>query len=208
FPHGRHLPPERVLAERLGVARMTLREAIAALRQSGMVQTTRGRAGGTVVIYRGPDIPSAEQGPAQPSVRRGADLLDALQFRRVVEPGVAFLAASRSLSADQRAWLVQAEADVRGASTPGSHRVADARLHLAIATLCGSPMLIEAVTRAQAAVHELLSAIPVLPRNIDHSNADHARIVAAILAGQADVARLTMEAHCDATSALLRGLLG
>ena len=69
-------------------------------------------------------------------------------------------------------------------------------------------MLIEAVTRAQSALQELLAAIPVLPANINHSNAQHKAIVAAVLAGDTDSARAVMEEHCDATSALLRGLLG
>src|SRR5690348_7814144 len=51
FPLGAALPPERELAERMGVSRATLREAIAGLRAADMVQTTRGRGGGTVVSY-------------------------------------------------------------------------------------------------------------------------------------------------------------
>ena len=89
-----------------------------------------------------------------------------------------------------------------------AHRLADSRFHLAIATLAGSPMLIEAVTRAQAALAELLAAIPVLRRNIDHSNAQHDAVVRAILAGDPEEARRAMEEHCDATAALLRGLIG
>ena len=89
-----------------------------------------------------------------------------------------------------------------------SHRIADSRLHLAIATLTGSPMVVEAVTRAQAALGELLGQIPVLRINIEHSHEQHEAVVAAILAGDPDTARTTMEEHCDATSALLRGLIG
>lgn len=205
FAHGEQLPPERELAERLGVSRVTLREAIAALRESGLVTTTRGRGGGTTVVYQGPDLPQDSSGVPG---RRGADLADALDFRRVVEPGAAALAARRSLSGDQRAWLTQALQAVSTAPDAKAHRVADSRLHLAIATLCGSPMLIESVTRAQSALHELLTAIPVLPTNIAHSTEQHEAIVAAILAGDPEAARTTMEEHCDATSALLRGLLG
>ncbi len=204
FANGEQLPPERELAERLGVSRVTLREAIAALRDSGLVTTTRGRGGGTVVVYQGPELPV--QAPA--SSRRGADLSDALDFRRVVEPGAAALAARRPLSADQRAWLTEALAEVGAARDPRAHRIADSRLHLAIATLSGSPMLIEAVTRAQAALHEMLVAIPVLPRNIAHSTEQHEAVVGAILAGDPETARIQMEEHCDATSALLRGLIG
>jgi len=204
FAYGEQLPPERELAERVGVSRMTLREAIAALRDSGLVTTRRGRGGGTVVVYQGP----AQVSRAWEGVRHGAALSDALDFRRVVEPGAAYLAAGRSLSADQRAWLSTSAQEVCSAPDIAAHRVADSRLHLAIATLSGSPMLIEAVTRAQAALRELLSAIPVLQRNIRHSNAQHEAIVAAVLAGDRDGARTYMEEHCDATSALLRGLLG
>jgi len=69
-------------------------------------------------------------------------------------------------------------------------------------------MVIEAVTRAQAALGDLLAAIPVLRTNIEHSHDQHDALVAAILDGDADAARTTMEEHCDATSALLRGLIG
>jgi GntR family transcriptional repressor for pyruvate dehydrogenase complex len=203
FTDGEQLPPERELAERLGVSRNTLREAIAALRDSGLVTTRRGRGGGTVVTYAG-----FEPGTGTAPVRTGAVLADALDFRRVVEPGAAALAATKALAADQRAWLRESARAAREAPDNAAHRLADSRFHLAIATLSGSPMLIESVTRAQSALHELLTAIPVLPPNIAHSNDQHDAIVAAILGGDAEAARAAMEEHCDATAALLRGLLG
>jgi GntR family transcriptional repressor for pyruvate dehydrogenase complex len=135
-------------------------------------------------------------------------MLDALTFRRVVEPGAAGLAAAQPLAADQRAWLTESLREVEEAPDAAAHRVADSRLHLAIATLSGSPMLVDAVTRAQAALHDMLMAIPVLRRNIEHSDAQHAQIVEAILGGDPERARVVMEEHCDATSALLRGLIG
>ncbi|MEO7069513.1 MAG: FCD domain-containing protein [Nostocoides sp.] len=197
------LPPERELAERLAVSRNTLREAIAALRDSGLVATRRGRGGGTVVTYAG-----QEPGTAGPPVRTGVALLDALDYRHVVEPGAAALAATRPLAADQRGWLLESARDARNAPDNAAHRLADSRFHLAVATLSGSPMLIEAVTRAQAALGEMLGAIPVLRRNIEHSNQQHDAVVAAILGGDATRARIAMEEHCDATAALLRGLIG
>ncbi|WP_406830041.1 GntR family transcriptional regulator [Pedococcus sp. KACC 23699] len=203
FTEGEQLPPERELAERLGVSRSTLREAIAALRDSGLVTTRRGRGGGTVVTYVG-----LEPGTGRHDVRTGAVLTDALDFRRVVEPGATALAATRTLAPDQRAWLLESAEVARQAPDNAAHRLADSRLHLAIATLSASPMLIEAVTRAQWALHELLCAIPVLPTNIAHSNDQHDAVVSAILGGDADRARSAMEEHCDATAALLRGLLG
>jgi GntR family transcriptional repressor for pyruvate dehydrogenase complex len=203
FMDGDQLPPERELAEQLGVSRNTLRDAIAALRDGGLVTTRRGRGGGTVITYHPP-----EPGQSDPPPRQGAALRDALDFRRVVEPGAAGLAATRKLSGDQRAWLVASAREVAEAPGAAAHRLADSRLHLAIATLSGSPMLIEAVTRAQAALGEMLAAIPVFAVNIAHSNTQHDAVVTAILAGDGPGARTAMEEHCDATAALLRGLLG
>lgn len=202
---GSRLPPERELAGRLGVSRATLREAIAALRSAGLVTTTSGRGGGTVVTYAGEAADPKRAGALR---RKAPELHDALDFRRVVEPGGAFLAARARLDREQQEWLKACLAEVSDAPTPESHRVADSRLHLAIATLSGSPMLVEAVTQAQAMLHEMLTAIPVLPRNIEHSSQQHARIVRAVVAGKPTAARSVMEEHCDATSALLRGLLG
>lgn len=210
---GSRLPPERELAARLGVSRATLREAIAALRSAGLVATTVGRGGGTVVTYAGEP---ADPKRATALRQKAPELHDALAFRRVVEPGAAHLAAQRQRDArsarqmdrEQQEWLRLCLAEVSQAPDPVAHRVADSRLHLAIATLSGSPRLIEAVTQVQAQVHEMLTAIPVLPRNIEHSNDQHSRLVRAVLAGRPTSARSVMEEHCDATSALLRGLLG
>jgi len=206
YPLGSVLPPERELAARLQVSRATLREAMAALRQAGLVETTRGRGGGTVVTLK-PRTPSA-RAAARVSPERRADWLDSLDFRRVIEPGAAALAASLTLSEPARAQLQQALDDVSSARRPADHRQADSRLHLTIAALSASPRMVEAVTSVQSALHEMLLAIPVLDTNIAHSDRQHAAVVRAILAGRPERARVAMEEHCDDTAALLRGLVG
>lgn len=205
YPLGSVLPPERELAERMSVSRATLREAIAALRTAGMVNTTRGRGGGTVVSHR-PEAPDPDRVEGLAPRRR--ELLDSLVFRRVVEPGACHVAASRSLGEDEATLLRTALADVAAAGDAAGHRQADSRLHLAIAGLTGSPAIIRSVTRVQADLHDMLTAIPVLEPNIDHSTSQHEAVVDAILSGDAVRARRVMEAHCDDTAALLRGLLG
>ncbi|GAW48321.1 MULTISPECIES: FadR/GntR family transcriptional regulator [unclassified Nocardioides] len=206
YPLGTTLPPERELAVMLRVSRATLREAMAALREAGLVETTRGRGGGTVVTLK-PRTPSA-RAAARVSPERRRDWLDALEYRRIVEPGAAYVAAALELSDARRAQLEEAHAAVIDAPKPAAHRQADSRLHLTIASLADSPRLIEAVTSVQATLHEMLLAIPVLQANIAHSDRQHAVVVKAILAGDADRARRAMEEHCDDTAALLRGLVG
>ncbi len=130
FPFGSALPPERELAERMGVSRATLREAIAGLRSAGMVRTTRGRGGGTAVSYR-PATPALGGSPG--IAERRDELLDSLVYRRVVEPGACYVAATRALTAGEKMLLTTALAEVDQAADPAVHRQADSRLHLAIA---------------------------------------------------------------------------
>jgi DNA-binding GntR family transcriptional regulator len=56
-------------------------------------------------------------------------------------------------------------------------------------------------------LNDLLNAIPVLQRNIDHTAGQHAEIVNAILDGDGARARRAMAEHIAGTAALLRGFL-
>lgn len=203
YPHGAMLPPERELALRLGVSRATLREAIAALRSADIVSTVRGRGGGTVVQQ----LPVPPRADPEAFVAHRTELLDSLVFRRIVEPGACAVAAGMSLSDTAVQHLREALVRVTEAVEPGEHRQADSRLHLAIADVTESDLIVNAVTTVQKYVHDMLTAIPMLAVNIEHSNAQHSAIVAAICAGRAADARRVMEQHCDDTGALLRGLL-
>jgi len=204
--HGDRLPAERDLAVRLGVSRMTLREAIRELQRAGYVESRRGRFGGTFVVYR-PEGTSASGDVRTIARQMGQSLQDALAFRRVLELGAVELAAARPLSADQRSYLGRRLTEC-SAAPPAEYRQHDSRLHLAIAEVSGSASLAAAVADVRMRLNDLLDAIPLLQRNIRHSDAQHARVVAGILAGQPGRAREAMEEHLDGTAALLRGFLG
>lgn len=196
---GDRLPPERELAETFGVSRVTLREAIKALRDAGLVESRRGRGGGTFVAAPARESSRVVHAPAD-------SLEDVLALRRVVEPGAAALAASRTLTAADRATL-RNYLDLASAAGAAERRRADSRLHLAIAALGGSALVTAAAADVQMRLDELLHAIPVIGANIAHSDRQHAAIVEAILAGRVERARVEMEEHLDATAALLRGFL-
>ncbi len=213
FAEGDRLPPERDLAGSMQVSRATLRQAIAALRQAGLVSTRSGRGGGTVIAQKSPGDGAADElahrTRAQALVAGDRDRYrDALVTRRVVEPGAAFLAANNDLTPEQRSWLLDALHTVDTASDPLQYRRADSRLHLAVAKLSGSVRLLGLVADVQRDLHDMLAAIPVLAVNISHSSHEHRMVVDAILAGDPDRARSVMERHCDGSAALLRGLLG
>src|ERR687896_2522211 len=72
---GAQLPPERDLAEQLGIARSTLRQALTALTESGHLIAVRGRGGGWFV------------GDAQPQQR--AEHVELEDFRELLDYRIA-----------------------------------------------------------------------------------------------------------------------
>jgi GntR family transcriptional repressor for pyruvate dehydrogenase complex len=205
YAPGDRLPSERELTRRLGISRITLREALHALAAAGYVETKRGRFGGTFVI-RAPE-PLVPDEVTRTARDMGSHLDDALTYRRVVETGAAEMAARASLTMQQREHLAESLAAVHACGACG-YRQADTRLHLAIADAGGSPLLTASVVEARVRLVDLLNAIPMLETNLEHANSQHASIVRAILAGDPDRARRAMEEHVAGTAALLRGFLG
>jgi DNA-binding FadR family transcriptional regulator len=202
---GERLPAEREMAARFSVSRVTVREAIRALQQAGYVESHRGRYGGTFVTRTLPR-PSRRNLKQMTQEMGSGALDDALTIRYVLEVGAAEAAALRALTDQDRGHLEQRLKEAADAGLEGFRRH-DSRLHLAIAEAAGSASLISAVAQARDRINELLNAIPLLARNIEHSKEQHAEIVAAILAGDAECARRAMAGHLSATGSLLRGFL-
>jgi DNA-binding FadR family transcriptional regulator len=197
---GESLPPERELAARLGVSRDTVRDAIKSLSDAGYLVSRRGRYGGTFL---------AEELPTHTIDRPGVsreEIDDALRLREILETGAARMAASRTLTATEREVLWSRVADVRDA-TPEDYRRLDSRLHLAIAEAAGPPSLVPLLAENRMRLNALLDQIPLLPRNITHSDEQHEAIVMAILAGDGDGAAAAMRAHVAGSAALLHGFL-
>jgi DNA-binding FadR family transcriptional regulator len=205
---GERFPAERELSAQLGISRRTLREAIRELQQAGYVESRRGRSGGTFVTGA---PPAPDRGELRRLAREdGERLSDALTFRLAVEAGsanaLADLVARSGARPDARQVLLARLADVNGAC-PQDYRRLDTLFHLSIAELTGSSLLAAACTDARMRLNDLLNAIPVLQRNIDHTSGQHTAIVTAILTGDAERARRAVAEHLEGTAALLRGFL-
>ncbi|MCG5433779.1 GntR family transcriptional regulator [Mycobacterium sp. MYCO198283] len=197
---GAALPPERELAARLGVSRDTVREAIKSLADAGYLVSRRGRYGGT---FLADELPAPRPDGVRLS-RAGID--DVLRLREILEVGAARMAAGREPGGAERELLCGALADVRGAA-PEDYRRLDSRLHLAIAEAAATPSLVPLVADNRMRLNELLDQIPLLARNIAHSDRQHDQIVAAILGGDPERAAAAMAAHVAGSAALLHGFL-
>src|ERR671937_1845095 len=86
---GTRLPPERDLADELGISRSTLRQALTTLVQSDLLVAYRGRGGGTFVV-ESPPLTLDSEPPDEEWIR------SVLDFRVAIETGAAPLAAERA----------------------------------------------------------------------------------------------------------------
>ena len=127
LPRGTELPNESELIESSGFSRATVREALRLLESQGLIAIRRGSRGGIRVDR--PDIGHVTRSTALLLALSDARLEDLFEFRRLLEPAAASLAARNATSA-QRAHLLavtNANADERLIDTVGFHGlVADA----------------------------------------------------------------------------------
>nr|BFD94855.1 FCD domain-containing protein [Kitasatospora sp. Xyl93] len=189
---GDQLPSENDLADQLGVANGTVREALALLREAGLIETRRGRNGGSFV--RTPAGGSEDLQLARLRDLATADLRDLGDEELAVFGTAARLAAERA-PADLGPRLTRLVHDLRDAAGPAEQRRADARFHIELAAAAQSVRLTQLAVRLQAELGPLLW-LPA-PYGPDQSGLaeQHREILVAVLAGDAAGARTAAEAH-------------
>ena len=193
--YGEMLPPERELAAQFGVAVLTLRTALASLRQRGFIQTRRGRGGGSAVCDAG--VVTENERRRRLRERSTEDLRDLGDLSGSIAAGSARLAAARSDDADQS--RLQSLADnFRTAPNLQERRTADSRFHIGIAVAAQSNRLTTATVQVQGDIAPLLWASDPAGQLFawDEAAQDHAAIVAAIVAGNEAAAQAAALAHC------------
>lgn len=187
------LPSETDLATGFGVSTVTVREALTALRQRGLIETRRGRGGGSFV--RSPD-PAADTSVGAMNDRLrdlGPGLLrDIGDHYAAIAGAAAHLAAERADPGDV-SRLEAATATLAAAATPGERRRADGQFQVEVAAAAQSARL----TRAEIALQTEVGALfwLVLADDVTHAHAVtrcHA-LTAAVAAGEGGEARLLAE---------------
>jgi DNA-binding FadR family transcriptional regulator len=203
---GERLPPESQLAAQFGVSPVTLREALAALRTMGLVQTRRGRGGGSFV--RAAAEPQRAHLERLLRLMPPHELRDIADHRAAVAGTAARLAAERALDPDVGA-LREHVARLREApATVSARRRADARIHVEIAAAAQSPRLTRQEMDLWSEIGDLVW-LPVAEHQVAAIVAEHAALADAIEAQQPGLARRLAEEHVAAeTERLLSWRLG
>jgi GntR family transcriptional repressor for pyruvate dehydrogenase complex len=206
---GDQLPAERELAQRFGVSRTAVREAVKTLREKGLVEAYSGR--GTFVT----------NGTSQ-AIRQSLDLMIRInkqegsahlaELRLVLEPEIAGLAAERieeQLLATMREAVVVMDRNLRD---PDGYVEADLDFHLALAEAAGNPLILSLLDSIVGLLREQRSRIFNVARGPERGQFHHKRILAAVESRDSEAAREAMRAHLkqvlqDSSTPVASGLL-
>lgn len=206
-PVGTKLPPERQLAQRLGVSRTTLRDGVSRLALLGLLEVRQGD--GTYVRS-----PTALQ--LVPLLRpliegRGSTTQELIELKRHLEPEVAAAAAGNCTDAQAtalRAAIQRDREEVLGGGAPrrgGRRRAQRRQVHELIAEAAGDSLLVALVSVA----NELLA--PYMAERLSTSQRRLAveqlsAVVEAVAAGEAEAARGATDLYLNSLArAMLNG---
>ena len=194
FARDARLPPERALADQIGVSRAAVRQAMTVLEAENRIYRHVGR--GTFVSR-----PEASQPlPKQPAPAIDTSPSKLLEARSVLEVRLAELVVLNATERDLRAIRAAADA-LEGVSDALVFERADAVFHRAIAHACHNDLLIGAYDLIEAARQDPEWVKLKISKN-QHAEgrkaqvrAEHGRIVEAIAARDRAGAAAAMQSH-------------
>lgn len=203
FPVGGALPSESELAQRFGVSRLTVREAIRSLVPTRVIDVQQGRSSLVNPTHRWSPLDGRL---LLARSRVDGDLLllprRLLEARRAVEVAIVELAALRRTDAQlERLHALHQEmvdGHSRGDATASAE--ADFAFHAALFEAADNVFLealFEPLTSVLRAMREETSSVPEFR---SHAVDRHAAILRAVTAGDPQAARAAMEAHLDQTA--------
>ncbi|MDY0892226.1 FadR/GntR family transcriptional regulator [Frigoribacterium sp. CFBP9030] len=206
---GQRLPPERDLAASLRAGRMTVRAALARLVEQGMIETQRGRGGGSFV--REQHTTSSDAIAQRTLGARWADLSDTSEAIGRLHGTIAEAAAENHTPADAAELRERLEGYREAESGRASQR-ADALLHVAIAEAAHNTTLREVLFALEARVSIAAPAHlwggPDGMREMElRALGDHEALVDAICGGRATEAAGIAREHVKIDLELLERVL-
>lgn len=194
---GDRLMSERELAERLGVSRTSIRQALTALEVMGLVEI---RHGGGVFLARPPDavLPSL----ATELVGRYEHLPAVMEVREAIETQTARLAAGRRTDEDLHTMHQALDSMEAAIESHGEPAGADAEFHTAIVRAARNPLLERLWSDMSGPIDQTRRASLARPGRPPRSLAAHRRILEAIEARDEDAAATAMREHLSVVADL------
>ena len=202
---GEALPAERELAGMFGVGRPTIQHALRLLEAAGLVEARRGRSGGTFISRQDHDS-LAVDGLIVRVMRGRKELEDLLQYRRLIEPAVARVAASSRRKADLTA-MRKAIRGMAAATTEPDYMRHDTDFHIALARATGNEVLTRSIEDIRMRLNDAMTLLPESDTWHRRITGEHEALLEAVEGGDCDAAERSMEQHVANSEQGLRAVL-
>jgi DNA-binding FadR family transcriptional regulator len=202
---GEALPAERELAGMFGVGRPTIQHALRLLEASGLVEARRGRSGGTFITRHDQDSHGSDDMIVR-VMRQRKELEDLLQYRRLIEPAAASVAAGSRRSADLAA-MRRAIRGMAAATTEPDYMRHDTDFHIAVARATGNAFLTRAIEEIRMRLNDAMTLLPESEAWHQRLSGEHGALLDAIENGDADSAERLMQEHVAISEQGLRAVL-
>jgi len=190
---GEALPPERELARMFGVGRPTVQHALRLLEANHLVEARRGRLGGTFVLTPGDDAEVMEEYLAR-LLHRSPDLEDLLEYRRLLEPVTARVAAGSRQEADLET-MEQLLTSLAQAATEAEYMRFDTEFHIAVAAATHNRYLTNGIVEIRMELNDALGLLPETDTWHSRLSDEHQAIYAAIEAADPAAAEAAAHVH-------------
>ena len=155
---GESLPSERELAAMFGVGRPTIQLALKELARDRLVESRRGRRGGTFVLEPADDTVVQDELISRLLARR-EELEELLDYRRSVEPLISRMAARVRKRNDLSAMRATIREMVSAREEPDYMRF-DTEFHLAVAGATQNRYLVRSMEDIRLQLNDALSLLP------------------------------------------------
>jgi GntR family transcriptional repressor for pyruvate dehydrogenase complex len=203
-PPGSRLPPEDKLSELADVSRLTVREAIKVLRHKGVVRVEQGRGTFVNPPSRWTPLDPALLAARTATVHEAGELAKKLtEARRMVEIGVADLAAERRSMADLRELERCLGAMYATLDDVEAFTEADIAFHATLMTAADNSFVSALFEPLAALMRDVRRATSLGRAAREGGIAWHTKILDAVRARSRAEARAAMEGHMDETARLL-----
>jgi DNA-binding FadR family transcriptional regulator len=202
---GEAFPPERELARMFGVGRATIQHALRLLEADRLVESRRGRAGGTFVVGPPTDEEGIQRLLLDLRLNKGK-IEDALTYRRIVETAAVQLAAEAAGDAELEAIAASNELMNAADSELEYHRY-DTEFHLQIARASHNGLLAEAVEQSRLLLNNAILAQPETELWHGRIDREHDTILAALQAREPKRATRAMKVHLEHSEQGIRAVI-
>ncbi len=191
---GDQLPAERELAQRLGVSRTAVREAVKTLREKGLVEAYSGRG---TFITNGTSQAARQSFDLMVKIGQQEGSPHLAELRLILEPGIAALAAVRAKEDDLSGMRDAVAVMDRSQKDPAAYIEADLDFHLALAEAAANPLILSLIDSIVGLLREQRIKIFNVEGGPQRGQFHHKRILEAVERHDAEMARSAMRSHLE-----------